>query len=57
VLFIGALAFASLRYGPDLDWNRFQAAYLLSSGAIVAAAALTVGSLLRALRRLPARPR
>jgi hypothetical protein len=57
VLFIGALTFASLRYGPDLDWNRFQAAYLLSSGAIVAAAALTVGSLLRALRRLPARPR
>jgi hypothetical protein len=48
-LFLGAVLFASLRYGPEVDWNRFHAAFLLSSAALVAAAGLTVGSLLRAL--------
>jgi hypothetical protein len=56
-LFVGALVFASLRYGPEVDWNRFHAAYLLSSAAIVAVAGLVVGSLLRALGPVAGKPR
>lgn len=54
-LFVGSLVVASLRYGADVEWNRFHLAFLLASGAIVFAAGLTVGALLRALRR-PAGP-
>lgn len=56
-LFVGALVFASLRYGPEVDWNRFHAAYLLSSAVIVAVAGLVVGSLLRALGPVAGKPR
>ena len=48
-LFFGALLYAALRYGPDVDWNRFHAAFLGGSAAIVLVAGLAVGALLRAL--------
>lgn len=48
-LFVGAVAFATLRYGPEVDWNRANAAFLLASAGIVVAAGLAVGALLRAL--------
>ena len=34
-LFFGALLYAALRYGPDVDGNRFHAAFLGGSAAIV----------------------
>ena len=55
-VFGGSLVLASLRYGPDVDWNRFHAAFLLSAAAIVVAAGVTVATLLRALEvRRPSR--
>ena len=47
--FVGVVLFASLRYGPDINWTRIDAAYLAAMAAIVVAAALTVSFLLRAL--------
>ncbi len=47
--FVGVVLFASLRYGPDINWTRIDAAYLAAMAAIVVAAALTVSMLLRAL--------
>ncbi len=58
-VFVGAGVVASLKYGADIDWNRLHAAYLLASGAIVAAAGLTVAALMRALEppeQAPGRP-
>lgn len=55
-LFAGALLYTAVRYGPDVDWNRFHAAFLLGSAAIVAIAGLTVGALLRALEGPGPRP-
>lgn len=55
-LFAAALLIATLRYGPDVDWNRAHAAFLLSAAAIVIAAGLVVGALLRALGRAPDPP-
>lgn len=48
-LFVASLVIASLKYGSDVDWNRFHAAFLLASVVIVIAAGLSVGALLRAL--------
>ncbi len=48
-LFVGAVAFATLRYGPEVDWNRANLAFLLASATIVITAGLTVGALLRAI--------
>ncbi len=48
-LFFGAIVFASLRYGSDIDWQRVDAAFLAAMAAIVFAAGLTVGALLRGL--------
>ena len=55
-LFVGSGVIASLRYGSEVDWNRFHAAFLLASLVIVAAAGLTVGALLRAMASPPSRP-
>lgn len=55
-LFVGSGVIASLRYGAEVDWNRFHAAFLLASLVIVVAAGLTVGALLRALAPPPSRP-
>lgn len=55
-LFVGAILFAAIRYGPDVDWNRFHAAFLIGSAAVVLVAGLTVGSLLRALGEPDADP-
>lgn len=52
-LFCGASLFASIRYGPDIDWNRFHAAYLFGSAAVTLVAALVVAALLRALGTAP----
>lgn len=49
LFFFGVVVFASLRYGPDINWTRIDAAYLVSMAAIVLAAALAVSMLLRAL--------
>lgn len=49
LLFVGAVLLAALRYGPDVAWNRPHAAFLGSIAAILAAAGLTVGALLRAI--------
>lgn len=49
-VFVGAVLFASLRYGAEIDWTRLHAAYLLSSATIVTAAGLCVAALLRALQ-------
>jgi membrane-associated phospholipid phosphatase len=49
VLFVGAVAFAALRYGPNVDWNRPHAVFLGSVVAILVAAGVSVGALLRAL--------
>lgn len=48
-LFVGAVAFAALRYGPDVGWNRPHAVFLGSVVAILVAAGLSVGALLRAV--------
>jgi len=49
LLFAGAVVLAALRYGPEVVWNRPQAAVLVSVAAILTAAGITVGALLRAL--------
>ena len=49
LLFVAAVLIAALRYGPDVAWNRPHAAFLASIAAILVAAGLTVGGLLRAL--------
>lgn len=48
-LFVGSGVIASLRYGSEVDWNRFHAAFLVAAVVIVVAAGLTVGALLRGL--------
>jgi hypothetical protein len=48
-LFAGSGLIASLRYGAEVDWNRFNLGFLLAGAAIVIAAGLTVAALLRAL--------
>lgn len=48
-LFVGALVIASLRYGAEVDWNRFHAAFLLAAAVIVVFAGIAVAALLRAL--------
>jgi hypothetical protein len=48
-LFGAAVLFAALRYGAEIDVNRFHLAYLLAIAVIVLAAGLTVSLLLRAL--------
>jgi membrane-associated phospholipid phosphatase len=57
LLFAGAVVLAALRYGPEVVWNRPHAAFLVSVAAILVAAGITVGALLRALpdARAPAR--
>jgi membrane-associated phospholipid phosphatase len=49
LLFAGAAVLAALRYGPDVVWNRPHAAFLVSVAAILVAAGITVGALLRTL--------
>jgi membrane-associated phospholipid phosphatase len=49
LLFVGAVLVAALRYGPDVAWNRPHAAFLGSVVAILIAAGITVGAMLRAL--------
>jgi hypothetical protein len=60
-LFVGSLVIASLRYGAEVDWNRFHAAFLLAAAVIVVFAGLVVAALLRGLgsvdRGPPPRPR
>jgi membrane-associated phospholipid phosphatase len=51
LLFVGAVLVAALRYGPDVAWNRPHAAFLGSIAAILAAAGITVGALLRVSAR------
>jgi membrane-associated phospholipid phosphatase len=48
-LFLAAVLYAALRYGPDVGWNRPHAAFLGSGAAILVAAGLCVGALLRTL--------
>lgn len=48
-LFFGAIAFASLQYGADVNWQRVDAAFLAAMAAIVFSAGLTVAALLRGL--------
>jgi sugar phosphate isomerase/epimerase len=48
-LFAGAIVFASLRYGGDVNWQRVDAAFLAALAAIVFAAGITVAALLRGL--------
>ena len=48
-LFVGALILASLRYGAEVDWNRFHAAFLLGSAVTVVTAGVVTAALLRAL--------
>lgn len=48
-VFVGALVIGSLRYGAQVDWNRFHATFLFGSALIVIAAGLVVAALLRAL--------
>jgi membrane-associated phospholipid phosphatase len=47
LLFVGAVVLAALSYGPDVVWNRPHAAFLGSVVAILVAAGITVGALLR----------
>jgi len=49
LLFVGAVLLAALRYGPDVAWNRPHAAFLGAVVAILVAAGITVGALLRIL--------
>ena len=55
LLFAGAVLLAALRYGPDVAWNRPHAAFFGSIAAILVAAGVTVGALLRALPEAPPR--
>lgn len=48
-LFVGSGLIASLRYGAEVDWNRFNLGYLLAAATIVIVAGLSVAALLRAL--------
>ena len=57
LLFAGAVVVAALRYGPEVVWNRPHAAFLVSVAAILVAAGITVGALLRALPDAQAPPR
>lgn len=50
-LFVGSGVIASLRYGSEVDWNRFNLAFLLSAAVIVVVAGLCVAALNRALER------
>jgi hypothetical protein len=49
LLFVGAVLLAALRYGPDVAWNRPHAAFLGAVVAILVAAGITVGAMLRIL--------
>lgn len=49
LLFAGAILLASLRYGPDANWTRPDAAFLGSAAGITAAAGVAVGVFIRAL--------
>jgi len=49
LLFIGAVLLAALRYGPDVAWNKPHAAFLGAVVAILIAAGITVGAMLRTL--------
>jgi membrane-associated phospholipid phosphatase len=49
-LFTAAIAAATLRYGAEIDWTKPDAAFLVSLAAIVAAAAILVGVMMRTLR-------
>ncbi len=55
--FVGVILFASLRYGPDIDWTRVDAAYLAAMATVVFAAALAVSLLVRVLPAAPREPR
>ncbi len=57
VFFFGVIVFASLRYGSEVDWTRIDAAYLAAMAVTLFAAALTVGSMLRAISPARARDR
>lgn len=48
-LFVGALVIGSLRYGAEVEWNRFHAAFLVTSTVSVVVAGLSVSALLRML--------
>lgn len=50
VLFALAIVVATFRYGAEIDWTRPDAAFLVSLATIVAASAIMVGVLMRALR-------
>jgi membrane-associated phospholipid phosphatase len=49
LLFIGAVLLAAVRYGPDVAWNKPHAAFLGAVVAILIAAGITVGAMLRTL--------
>jgi membrane-associated phospholipid phosphatase len=49
LLFIGVVLLAALRYGPDVAWNKPHAAFLGAVVAILIAAGVTVGAMLRTL--------
>jgi membrane-associated phospholipid phosphatase len=49
LLFVGAVLLAALRYGPDVAWNKPHAAFLGAVVAILIAAGITVGAMLRTL--------
>ena len=49
LLFVGAVLLAALRYGPEVAWNRPHAAFLGAVVAILIAAGITVGAMLRTL--------
>ena len=48
-IFVGAGVVASLRYGADVDWNRFNLSFLLAAATIAIVAGFAVAGLLRAL--------
>jgi len=49
LLFIGAVLLAALRYGPDVAWNKPHAVFLGAVVAILIAAGVTIGAMLRTL--------
>jgi membrane-associated phospholipid phosphatase len=49
LMFVGAVLLAALRYGPEVAWNRPHAAFLAAVVAILIAAGITIGAMLRAL--------
>ena len=49
LMFVGAVLVAALRYGPDVTWNRPHAAFLAAAVAILIAAGITIGAMLRTL--------